>query len=110
MSFDKWLGVVAFLALSGSALGSDDCKIDTTPPSGRIIAPVPISCHGPNAVPVIIHDNFIDTCDPAFERTYTPQSQIKLVPIDGARDDQFGVSASVANEVVVVGSVLDDDR
>ena len=52
--------------------GSSECAPDTTPPTGSIVSPTTGSCHGPQELPVVVQDNFIDACDASLSRSYEP--------------------------------------
>ena len=57
-------------------------------------------------------DNGIDAGSAyVFKRTGTSWAQeAKLLPSDGASDDNFGFSVSISGDYAVVGAHFDDDR
>ncbi len=60
---------------ASSAIASDTLRAevrDTHAPVGSVIAPHPGACFGPAALPVLVQDGIVDTCDPWLQRTYDP--------------------------------------
>jgi DNA-binding beta-propeller fold protein YncE len=57
------------------ATNTDSTRItvnDSVAPQGSIVSPTPNTCFGPGQLPVMLHDNVQDTCDPSFTRRYEP--------------------------------------
>lgn len=63
------------VSTAGGLSAEDDTVIvvrDSTPPTGHVLFPARGACFGPAAIPLTVRDDFADSCDPSFTKTYDP--------------------------------------